>query len=202
MSGAGFLLIANNKPVDPSGVSPASLDPFGFELNIVSWNMRSNKGARWSSFTRRSAPNAIGVALLQETWQTATCASPLRDERFFVLRCDTTGAHAKHGVAVAIRRSLVHAGTTPVVVCAGDARVIVVDFVDVLGKTRRMASLYFPADSVDERVDFMDALPWGVLETATIGCDSNLKTSWLDAPHASAARRRVPARAHASASPV
>jgi exonuclease III len=142
--------------------------------------MRSNRGHRFRAHVD-ALGSKVDVFCLQETWQKERGLFPLSHPSFFVFRCDVPSSSvAKHGVAVAIRKSFVQPQSRPSIVVAYDARCIVVEFVDLWGRTRRVASLYFPADGPAERLAFMAALPWPILATAFVGCDSNLKTSGFD----------------------
>ena len=184
---------ANN--TDAGDALPASSVGLQSQSTIVSWNMRGNKDDRLSLFLQR-LPYAPDILLLQETHMHPNALRQLSHSRYMTFRCDTCVdegddgdssspdkqrvIRGKHGVAILIRNTCVFPGTAPVIVCARDARYIVVDYVDQLGERRRVASIYFPAKGKRERLQFMSALPWLVLSTAIIGCDSNLRTSCID----------------------
>ncbi len=140
--------------------------------------MRSNSEDRWLKFLALMPRGSVDIALLQETKQYAGAVCQLRHPLFYMMRCDArTGMQ---GVAVAIRRTIVMTGTKPQIVFAHDANTLVVDFVDLFGRTRRVASLYFPSTDVKHRKEFIAKLPWKILSTAIVGCDSNLRTSPYD----------------------
>ena len=140
--------------------------------------MRSNSEDRWLKFLALMPRGSVDIALLQETKQYSGAVCQLRHPLFYMMRCDArTGMQ---GVAVAIRRTIVMTGTKPQIVFAHDANTLVVDFVDLFGRTRRVASLYFPSTDVKHRKEFIAKLPWKILSTAIVGCDSNLRTSPYD----------------------
>ena len=186
-----YIQIENNKTA--IDVMPTSIGGLELETNIVCWNMRGNRRDRWSLFLERlPSRDSIDIALLQETHMHANAMCQLKHPDFMFFRCDTVDDGdsscpddqqrmlGKHGVAIAIRHSYIMPGTVPSIVCAGEARLIVVDFTDRLGQLRRVASIYFPAKDKKERVQFMTRLPWSVLASAIIGCDSNLRSSVMD----------------------
>jgi exonuclease III len=180
MIGTTFLLRSNNLDSTATAVTPSTL-PLNYELNLITWNMRSNIDDRWPDFLHQLGGNTSNmIVLLQETHQTVGYKFQLHDNRFFTIRCDNAENRAMQGVAVMISKHLVQDRTTPTVIFSDNGRSLIVDFTDILGQVRRVASLYFPSDGARDRMDYMNLLPWPTLAYAYIGCDSNLRCSSAD----------------------
>lgn len=148
-------------------------------INIMSLNINSINDEKWSQlneFVKSSSPHII---CLQETHQHGGAPWQLRgSNQYFVFRCDAASARA--GVALLVHNSICRQGSAPSVVFADDdGRTIIVDVPLVDSSTLRCASIYFPVQAAP-RLAFVDALPWRLLSSSIIGCDSNMRLSRRD----------------------
>jgi exonuclease III len=154
------------------------------KLAVMSYNINGVNDSKLTAIKQNIDKLGLMAVAFQETKEQNTenrsyVSKISTDDRFIVLKCNTAHKNAaKHGVAIMIRRDKIKPDSVPTVLYrCNNGRTLIVQFLDEFENNVVLASLYFPAGSVKERIEYMRDLPWNMLAGAIICCDSNLITN-------------------------
>lgn len=177
-NGGQHAIVTHGVSLD-SAAPPVDFDTMP-SLNVLSINTNGLNDDKWSAIDALVRLLSVHIVCLQETHLHAGSSWRMPpSHQFSLFRCDASVSRA--GVAILVFNGLCPARQRPSIAFADqdEGRTLIIDVPLLNGSTLRCASIYFPVGG-DERLPFIDALPWAMLENAIIGCDSNMKLSRRD----------------------